>query len=186
MDEETKNNVINNSYNIIENLKNNYKPSAVTINNHKLLKDIKSKDVYITKADKSNNVVILDKVVYDERVQKLINEGPYEIVEEDPLKKLITNVNNKLNKYMNVLIKIICPVSRIEQRPHNKFATNKLAKIVRFKLKNRNPHVPRLHCTTKLHKIPPNKMRPIFSNIEAPCERIAKWLVKQFSLLKPT
>lgn len=185
MDEEVKNNIINCSYNIIDDLKNNYKPSVVTYKTHKLIKDIKSKDVYITKADKSNNVVILDKITYDERVQKLIDEGPYEIVENDPLKKLTNDVKNKLNKHMNVLIELICPISQIEQRPHNKYTTSKLAQSVRFQLKNRNPHIPRLHCTTKLHKIPPDKMRPISSNIDAPCEMIAKWLVQQFSKLKP-
>lgn len=86
---------------------------------------------------------------------------------------------------MNVLIELICPISQIQPRPHNKYATNKLAETVRYKLRNRNPHVPRLHCTTKLHKIPPDKMRPISSNIEAPCERIGKWLVKQFRKIKP-
>lgn len=61
----------------------------------------------------------------------------------------------------------------------------KLATFVRYSLKNRNPHIPLLHCTTKLHKDPPDKMKPISSNIDAPCELIAKWLVREFSKLTP-
>lgn len=60
-----------------------------------------------------------------------------------------------------------------------------MAETVTYCLKNRNPHTPTLHCATKLHKVPPDKMRPISSNIDAPCERIAKWLVKEFSKLTP-
>lgn len=48
------------------------------------MKEIKSKNVYLTNVDKNNNIVILDKEVYDERVHNLNEEGSYEVVEQDP------------------------------------------------------------------------------------------------------
>lgn len=150
-----------------------------------MIKNIKSKDVYITRADKSNNVVILDKSTYNKRVQKLINDGPYDLTEIDPLKALMNDVNKTINKHMNVLIEKICPNWYNEPRQHGKYTTGKLGETVRYTLKNRNPHIPLLHCTTKLHKEPPDKMRPISSNIDVPCERIAKWLVKEFGNVAP-
>lgn len=67
-------------------------------------KNIKAKDVYITRADKSNNVVILDKATYDERVAKLIDEGPYDLIDSDPITTLVNSVHKTINKHMNVLI----------------------------------------------------------------------------------
>lgn len=59
------------------------------------------------------------------------------------------------------------------------------------KWKNSNPQVPRLYGYAKTHKLTdlnnPDglKMRPVASNIDAPTEKIAKWLVKEFKKLKP-
>lgn len=47
-----------------------------------------------------------------------------------------------------------------------------------------NPTMPKLYGLPKIHKIG-NKMRPIVSNINAPCYSIAKWLVAEFKKLKP-
>lgn len=177
MDSDLVTKVTQDSYDIIRKLKSDFKPTVETRMMHNLVENIKSKDVYITRADKSNNVVILDKVTYDERVQKLIDEGPYDVVDNDPISTLVNNVHNTINKHINVLIELINPNMFNAARPHDEFMFRKLAKSVRYTLKNRNPHIPLLHCTTKLHKDPPDKMRPISSNIDAPCERIAKWLV---------
>ncbi len=178
-DVETK--VTQDSYDIISKLKHDYNPTIETIMMHNLVKSMKSKDVYITRADKSNNVVILDRDTYDDRVQNLINEGPYDVVDNDPINKLVNDVHKTINKHINVLIELINPNFYDIARPHDEFTFSKLTKSVRYTLKNRNPHVPILYCTTKLHKVPPDKMRPISSNIDAPCERIAKWLVCEFS-----
>lgn len=42
------------------------------------------------KPDKGNKLVILDKKDYDDRMKKLITEGPYEIVTRDPLPSMVT------------------------------------------------------------------------------------------------
>lgn len=101
------------------------------------------------------------------------------MIDSDPIASMNRDVQHIIDKHMNVLIDKIAPHSTIETRPHNKFSTSKLAGTIRHKLKSRNPHIPLLHCATKLHKVPPDKIRPISSNINASCERIAKWLVKQ-------
>jgi hypothetical protein len=43
--------------------------------------------IVITKADKGNMAVILDKSEYDQKMISLINDGPYEELQENPIKK---------------------------------------------------------------------------------------------------
>lgn len=113
--------VTQDSYDIINQLKSEYKPTVEARIMHKLVKNMKSKDVYITRADKSNNVVILDKNTYDERVQRLIDEGPYDVVNDDPIATLVTDVHNTINRHINVLVDLICPNMYDAARPHDLF-----------------------------------------------------------------
>ena len=53
-----------------------------------------------------------------------------------------------------------------------------------WKLQISHPQVPRFYGLPKIHK-PGNSMRPIASNINAPTQKIAKWLIEQFHLLNP-
>jgi hypothetical protein len=48
---------------------------------------MREKNCYYTKADKSNAVVIMDKGKYDEGMQRLIDDGPYELMTSNPFGK---------------------------------------------------------------------------------------------------
>jgi hypothetical protein len=43
----------------------------------------------LRKADKSNAVVIMDKDKYNDNMQKLIDDGPYELMTSNPIPRLI-------------------------------------------------------------------------------------------------
>lgn len=69
--------IIYESYEVLSKVKSNFIKNPLYDKLHHTVNNIKAKNIYITKADKSSNVVILDKKVYDERIQKSIDEGPY-------------------------------------------------------------------------------------------------------------
>lgn len=54
---------------------------------YKIIDNLNKKDCFITKADKGNSVVILNKQDYYEGVEKLIQEGPFVKVIKHPVKK---------------------------------------------------------------------------------------------------
>lgn len=70
---------------------------------HEVAKALRLKPVVIAKADKSNNVVILDETDYEDKVMKLIAEGPYIELKENPLKNMVNEVNDVLKKHQHKL-----------------------------------------------------------------------------------
>lgn len=133
-------------------------------NNNKLrnrlrntIKKIKDKDIYITKADKSNNVVIQNKRDYDQTAIEYLNNGDYEVLSKNPVKVIINEVNATLKSLEDTFGKGISKDLRVK-----------------------NPMLARFYCLPKTHK-PGNKVRPICSNIGHPTEKIAKWLVSEFT-----
>ena len=46
-----------------------------------------------------------------------------------------------------------------------------------------NPAVPRAYFLAKIHK-PENKVRPIVANVNAPTEKLSKWLVASFKSIQ--
>lgn len=75
-------------------------------------------------------------------------------------------------------------------RKHGETLCNDPKKELR-RWKVSNPQVPRLYGYAKTHKLADLtsveglKMRPVASNIDAPSEKIAKWLVKEFKKIPP-
>ncbi|XP_044738897.1 uncharacterized protein LOC123300392 [Chrysoperla carnea] len=133
------------------------------ITHHKAVKSLTEKGVTITKADKGNAVVVLDKEDYIRRMEKLLREGPYERVEKDPLQKNIKEVKEVI-KQCQALI----------------------GSRDRLKLQSSNPLTSRLYGLPKIHK-EGDGMRPIVSGINSPTYKIAKWLVSEFNKFnKPT
>lgn len=45
-------------------------------NMYRSVKTLNEKDIFVTKADKGNAVVVLDRNNYDTNVQSIIDEGP--------------------------------------------------------------------------------------------------------------
>lgn len=155
----------------IKTLKQKSMPNENASKMMNIARALKKKPIVIAKADKSNNVVIMDKDDYDHRMNTLIADGGYEKLDRDPLGPMVNKVNDVLKKYGDLM----CENPRRELR----------------KWKNSNPKIPRLYGHAKTHKLSdlndPDglKMRPVASNIDSPTEKISKWLVKEFRKLKP-
>ena len=64
----------------------NYKPSPCILHQHHVLQNFrKNKDIIIMKLDKGNRVVILDRKLYDNAIQKIIsNTSKFEKLSKDP------------------------------------------------------------------------------------------------------
>lgn len=124
-----------------------------------MIANLKKKNVVYVKADKSNNIVIINKNDYDERVLNLINECKYKQVNRNPLKKMIREVDEMRRRIKSVFSDRVCR-----------------------KLIVSNPTLPKLYALPKTHK-EGKKMRPIVSNVNAPSYKLAKWLVNEFKKL---
>lgn len=134
---------------------------------YKIIKALKQKDCFYMKADKSNTVVIMDKTDYFEKVQQMIDSGPYTLLSENPLKsKGSLNFQNKCKQALKDCKNLI----------HND--------RLRLKLTVSNPVLPKLYCLPKIHKVG-IPMRPIVSGINCPTYLLSKWLVDEFSKLTP-
>lgn len=99
----------------------------------------------------------MDKSDYENRMGTLINDGPYELLNKSPLPKMITQSNTTRTKISEVF--------------GNRFLRTLIVS---------NPTLPKLYGLPKIHKTG-NKMRPIVSNINAPCYKISKWLVNEIN-----
>lgn len=135
------------------------KTSIIAKNQMQILKSLNEKDVVYVKADKGNQVVIINKEDYDERALQLINECGYKEMEKNPIKKMIREVNS------------------FRQRIRSCFGDRTCRSLIVS-----NPVLPKLYILPKTHK-EGKKTRPIVSNVNAPCYRLAKWLVKEFKCL---
>lgn len=169
--EEESDEINEESLRAIKKLKGSYKTDKNATGFINTAKGLKKKPIFISKADKSNNVVVLDKEDYKNRMLQMIEESEYELIEKDPLGTMKSQVDRVLKEHGNVL----CIDPKKELR----------------KWKISNPKVPRLYDLAKTHK-PKDlnsseglKMRPVVSNLEAPTEKVAKWLAKEFKKMRP-
>jgi len=142
---------------VLENFNRSPIPSEIygTVNG------LKQKDVVYCKADKGNKVVILDKNEYDNRMLTLIDESSY--------KKLRRNPLSKMEKEAKEMVKEI---------------SREFGDRLKWSLTVPNAKVPKLYGLPKIHKAG-NKMRPIVASIDAPTQKLSKWLVNQFKTLPP-
>ena len=72
----------------------NYKPSPRVLRQHCVLRNLrKNKDIFITKSDKGNGVVILDGKLYNNAIEEIISgTSKFEKLNEDTTLKLHYNV----------------------------------------------------------------------------------------------
>ena len=63
-----------------------YKPTKNTLKKHGILKRLRTnKDIVITRPDKGNGIVILDKTFYEEKILRLISDvNKFRKLNEDP------------------------------------------------------------------------------------------------------
>ena len=118
-----------------------------------------NKDIHITKADKANSFVILDKIDYAEKIDNLLTDpDTYVCVPRNPLDKF----NRDFNKSLRTLL----------------VGNNNL--INSFSA--RCATLPNLYGLIKTHK-PNNPIRPIISSIGSATYKLSKFLVKILSPL---
>lgn len=136
---------------------------------HKTVESLKKRNLLFTRADKSNNVVVMEREYYERIVLKTIANGPYEKMNEDPLQRMVRDVNEVLERHKHIL----CENPRRDLR-HWKVS---------------NPQVPCLYVMLKTHKEVDSdgdlKARPVASNTNAPTEAMSKKLSKIFNDLPP-
>jgi hypothetical protein len=69
-----------------------------SIDDHRrTIKNLKEKDLYYLKAEKSNSIVAIDVPDYNQRMIVLITEGPYDEINNNPLNRMTNSVKSTLN-----------------------------------------------------------------------------------------
>ena len=122
----------------------------------------KNENIYITKADKSNTFVILDKNDYLAKLNELLSdETTYLELPSDPT----TKVNASFNKKLKTLLK----------------GKQELVK----KISCVNPSLPYMYGVIKTHK-QGNPARPIISSVGSVSYLLSKWLTSVLSVIVGT
>ena len=78
----------------------NYKPSPRILRQHRVLRNLrKNKVIVITKADKGNGVVILDRKLYNNVIEEIISDSSkFQKLNEDPTLKREASLQRFLRK----------------------------------------------------------------------------------------
>ena len=78
----------------------NYKPSPRILRQHRVLRNLrKNKDIVITKPDKGNGVVILDRKLYNNAIEEIISDSSkFEKLNADPTLKREASLQRFLRK----------------------------------------------------------------------------------------
>ena len=118
----------------------------------------KDKDLHITKADKSNCVVILNHVDYVAKMNNLLSDDvTYTKLQKNPLESVNSEFNRKLKKLLHGQEHLIKQFSSL------------------------SPSLPYMYGLIKTHK-PGNPIRPIICSTGSTSYKLSKWLV---SILSP-
>ena len=107
---------------------------------------IKQNHLILTKADKGNIIVVMDKDDHTKKVESYIMENGYQPMDKDPTEKYQTKIKDVLKE-------------------------NGVS--VSEKTTAMNPIAPKLKGLVKLHK-EARPMRPLVNYIQSPCYKIAK------------
>lgn len=110
-------------------------------------------ELHITKADKSNCVVILNKEDYISKMNDLLSDtSTYSKLSKNPLESLNSNFNKKIKQIL---------------KGHDELIK---------KLTSLSPSLPYMYGLIKTHK-PDNPVRPITSSVSSANYKLSKWLV---------
>ena len=114
-------------------------------------------NLHITKADKSNAMVILDKQEYNDKMYLLLSDvNTYGLLNSNPLNRVIANYNEKIKE-----------IFKDNQVLQKQFLVRALS-------------LSYLYGLVKTHK-PNNPIRPIISSAGSVTYKLSKWLVKLLS-----
>lgn len=125
----------------------------------------KHPEVIITRSDKGNKTVLINKQDYEEKLLTLIEDPTVYIkLNSDPTSKYQTENNNLINSLVNRHI---------------------IDKDTGKNLRTYNSVSPKIYGLPKIHKDDPKKLRPVVSCIGSPTYYISKFLVKILNNLIP-
>lgn len=122
-------------------------------------KKLKDNNLILTKADKGNCTVILEKTEYIQKTEQFLTSDDFKLITSNPLNKSITSTQ-KILKSTTETLKF--------------FNTNPQ------KLKVGNPQIPLLYSLPKIHK-PNVPIRPIVSFNNSPTYLLSKFLSNIFN-----
>ena len=148
----------------------NYKPSPRILRQHRVLRNLrKNKDIVITKPNKGNGVVILDRKLYNNAIEEIISlTSKFEKLNEDPTLKREASLHRFFRK--------------LKQK-------NFFNEIKYDKLYPSGSAPARIYGTPKLHKLSSSdsfpKLRPIVSSIGTFNYNLARFLCDLLSPLGP-
>jgi len=78
--------------------------SRTTLNNTKILNVLrklkKDKSIVILRADKGNTTVIMDRVDYNGKITKMLHDGPYKTVKNDPTMNSVKQVKQITKRFL--------------------------------------------------------------------------------------
>lgn len=117
-------------------------------------KKIISNNLIISKADKGNCLVILDKPDYVNKVNNFLSSEDFSQINFNPIDKFMTKFKKTIKNTHDSIIF---------------FNSNK------FKLTPINPLTPRLYGLPKIHKLNV-PIRPVVSYCNSPCYKLSVWL----------
>jgi predicted GIY-YIG superfamily endonuclease len=140
----------------INSLTKNHKTKRHNFNESKILKRIQNKvinnNLYITKADKGNTLVIMKNTDYTDKVKDFIIKNNIDKLNKDPTATYTKEINKAISNCKHLLS----------------------ANDIRY-LKPIHPHAPPLKGLPKLHK-DNTPIRPLVNYMPAPAYRLAKKL----------
>lgn len=144
--------ILNDSYN------SNAHSDIIHTNLDKSLKslrtNISNNNLIISKADKGNCIVVLDRVAYVDKVTDFLQNGDFTLLNNNPTQKFITQLRRHLNDNNDIL---------------QELGTNK------YKLNLMNASTPVLYGLPKIHK-PNVPIRPVVSYFNSPCAKLSRFL----------
>lgn len=70
----------------------NHAPNENVKTPMKVIKSLREKELAIAKADKSNNLIVIDESNYERVLYEVIRDGPYVEMENDPLNDMVKHV----------------------------------------------------------------------------------------------
>ena len=145
-----------------------YKSSPRILRQHRVLRNLrKNKDIVITKPDKGNGIVILDRKLYNNAIEEIISDtSKFEKLNEDPTLKREASLQRFLRK--------------LKQK-------NFFNEIEYDKLYPSGSAPARIYGTPKMHKFSSSdsfpKLRPIISSIDTFNYNLAHFLCNLLSAL---
>lgn len=146
-------------YEITKYLKQYKQDNKQIVNNIKETKKFlnNNKDIIITRSDKSNSTVCLNRDQYNEKMQQLLQD-------KEVYKELTTDPTNRFETKTNKIIKEMHNKNYIDQRTYRQLIKH-------------NSVSPKIYGIPKTHKkdVP---LRPIVSNIDSHTKNLAKFLAK--------